>query len=451
MRYLEHYEFRLVREALREREVLLGAMPHISWPMRFVLPHHKGLRPAWLLRLGLFLYDNLGGRKILPGTKTLDLRSNPVGAPLKDGFTKGFEYSDCWVEDSRLVVLNARDAADRGADVRPRMACVGARADNGEWKVLLEDPITRAQHEVHARALVNAAGPWVESVATGVTSQNLAEKIRLVRGSHIVVPRLFDHDRAYIFQHSDGRVIFAIPYETDFTLIGTTDAEHLEDPGSATCTDEEAAYLCALASEYFHQPVRVEDIVWTYAGVRPLFDDGASSATKATRDYVLKLEHPGGAPILNIFGGKITTYRKLAEEAMNRLGVVFPDLAKAWTAGAPLPGGDFPIDGHQSLRAEREAARPELDERTVVRLVRAYGTQAARVVKGSEGQGLGHDFGNGLYEAELRWLIEQEWARTAEDVLWRRSKLGLRFTREQADALADWMKTAVAQHGTEAA
>ena len=442
LRYLEHYEFRLVREALKEREVLLGAMPHISWPMRFVLPHHKGLRPAWLLRLGLFLYDHLGGRKLLPGTKTLNLAKDPAGKPLKPGFTKAFEYSDCWVEDSRLVILNARDAAERGAVIKPRTACVGAEQDNGLWSVSLEDTQTRAKHQVRAKALVNAAGPWVDKVATGVTRQNLLEKIRLVRGSHIVVPKIFEHDRAYIFQHSDGRIIFAIPYETDFTLIGTTDADHQDDPNKAECTPEEAAYLCALASEYFDKPVQVEDIVWTYSGVRPLFDDGERSATKATRDYVLKLEHPGGAPVLNIFGGKITTYRKLAEEAMDRLGVVFPGLKGNWTAGVPLPGGDFPVDGQANLRAELTKAQPHLDARTVARLVRAYGTEAPKALGGADGAG--RDLGNGLHEAELHWLIANEWARTAEDVLWRRSKLGLRFTRDQADALAEWMKTAIA-------
>ncbi|MFK7942556.1 MAG: glycerol-3-phosphate dehydrogenase, partial [Paracoccaceae bacterium] len=284
LRYLEQYAFRLVRESLKEREVLLTAMPHISWPMRFVLPHHKGLRPAWLLRLGLFIYDNLGGRKILPATRTLDLGRDAAGAPLKAGFAKGFEYSDCWVEDSRLVVLNARDAADRGADIAVRTACVSARAESGVWAVTMDDG-----RVIRARALINAAGPWAEEMARNRAGLNTSEKVRLVRGSHIVVRKLFDHDRAYIFQHSDGRIVFAIPYETDFTLIGTTDVEHEGDPGSAHCTSEERAYLCALVSEYFDKPVTEDDVVWTYSGVRPLFDDGSASASKATRDYVLKL------------------------------------------------------------------------------------------------------------------------------------------------------------------
>ena len=452
LRYLEHYEFRLVRESLKEREVLLRAMPHISWPLRFVLPHHKGLRPAWLLRLGLFLYDHLGGRKILPGTRTLKLADDPAGQPLKPDYTKAFEYSDCWVQDARLVVLNARDAADHGAEILTRTTCVNAEPDNGIWQVTLRSENDPAERRVRARALVNAAGPWVEEVARGLTRQNTKEKIRLVRGSHIVVKRLFEHDRAYIFQQSDGRIVFAIPYEDDFTLIGTTDVDHEGDAGDATCSEAEADYLCAAVSEYFSRPVERDDIVWTYSGVRPLFDDGASSASQATRDYVLKLTHPGGAPVLNIFGGKITTYRKLAEEAMEHLGVIFNVADEAWTHDAPLPGGDFPVNGHDALKAKLAKHRPSLDARTVARLVRAYGTKVLKVVGVEQGEDLGQDFGNGLYEIELRWLIDREWAQTAEDVLWRRSKLGLRFTREQADALANWMSTAVpASTGTHAA
>ncbi|MEM8793551.1 MAG: glycerol-3-phosphate dehydrogenase [Pseudomonadota bacterium] len=445
LRYLEHYEFRLVRESLREREVLLRAMPHISWPMRFVLPHHKGLRPAWLLRLGLFIYDHLGGREILPGTKTLDLSTDPAGAPLKDIFAKGFEYSDCWIEDSRLVVLNARDAAEKGAVILPRTACVSATAEDGGWRVTLEDTTGAGQREIRAKAIVNAAGPWVEEMARNRIRLNTTEKIRLVRGSHIVVKKLFDHDRAYIFQHSDGRVIFAIPYERDFTLIGTTDADHHGDPGEAVCSPEEADYLRALASEYFETPVAADDIVWTYSGVRPLYDDGASSATQATRDYVLKLERPEGAPLLNIFGGKITTYRKLAEEAMEQLKAVFPDLGAAWTAGKPLPGGDFAVDDVVKLATDLRASAPALDEVTAMRLVRAYGTEAAGIARSAQTvDQLGRDFGHGLHEAEVQWLIDREWAMTADDVLWRRSKLGLRLSKDEAGALAAWMADAVA-------
>ncbi|MEM7057090.1 MAG: glycerol-3-phosphate dehydrogenase [Pseudomonadota bacterium] len=441
LRYLEQYEFRLVREALKEREVLLSAMPHISWPMRFVLPHHQGLRPAWLLRLGLFIYDNLGGRKILPGTKTLDLGSDAVGAPLKDSFRKGFEYSDCWVEDSRLVVLNARDAADRGAEILTRTAFVSAEPDGDGWQVDLQDTETGGQRRINAKVLVNAAGPWVEEIARNRARLNTTEKIRLVRGSHIVVKKLFDHDRAYIFQHADGRVIFAIPYEQDFTLIGTTDADH-EDLDKVECTQEEAMYLCDLASEYFEVPVQQTDIVHTYAGVRPLYDDGSMSATKATRDYVLKLERQGTAPILNVFGGKITTYRKLAEEAMEQMAPALPGLKPAWTAGKPLPGGDFAVDGVAALEDEVAALAPWLDARTKARLVRAYGTDAKRMLGQTKSpEDLGRDFGHGLTEVEVRWLMDREWARTTDDILWRRSKLGLRLTREEVDDLDQWMNS----------
>ena len=451
LRYLENYEFRMVRESLIEREVLLQAMPHISWPLRFVLPHHKGLRPAWLLRLGLFIYDNLGGRKILPGTRTLDLRSDVAGHPLKKSFTKGFEYSDCWVEDSRLVVLNARDAAERGARIETRTRFASADVVDGEWEIDVQSA-EYGSRKIRAKAIVNAGGPWAEMVARNGVRQNMPEKLRLVRGSHIVVRKLFDHDKCYIFQHSDGRIVFAIPYETDFTLIGTTDAEHLGDPSEAVCSPEEADYLRALASEYFDTPIEADEIVWTYAGVRPLVDDGAASASKATRDYILKLETDRGAPLLNIFGGKITTYRKLAEEAIAELDATFPAMKAAWTAGAALPGGDFPVLGFDALCAALQERAPWLDHRTVRRLVRAYGTEASGIVGDAQSSAdLGEDFGQGLTEAEVRHLIEKEWARATDDVLWRRSKLGLRLTEEQKQRLKTWMEETAAGRGQHAA
>ena len=438
LRYLEHYEFRLVREALIEREVLWQAMPHIAWPLRFVLPHHRGLRPAWLLRLGLFIYDHLGGRRLLPGTSTRDLSTHEVGRPLKDQFKKAFEYSDCWVDDARLVVLNARDAQARGAEILTRTKCVTAEVHDGLWKVELAG---KHERTVSARALINAAGPWVNDFAQHKARLNTPEKIRLVRGSHIVLPKLYDHNRAYILQHSDGRVIFAIPYERDYTLVGTTDADHEGDPGTVECSDAEAEYLCSLASEYFREPLKVEDVVWRYAGVRPLFDDGQSSATKATRDYVLKLEHGAGAPLLNIFGGKITTYRRLAEAAMDKIAEVFPDLPKPWTAGVSLPGGDFAVDGVPKLEAQLAEQAPALDAKSCNRAVRAYGTEIQEIFGTSEMTGgLGESFGNGLYEAEVRWLIEREWACTADDILWRRSKLGLKFSAEERASLEHWIR-----------
>lgn len=474
LRYLEFFEFRLVRESLIEREILLRAMPHISWPMRFVLPYHKdtrfegdtptgrllstvmpwmkGRRPAWLIRLGLFLYDTLGGRKILPGTSTIDLGTGPEGAPLKDRFRKAFEYSDCWIEDSRLVVLNARDAETRGAVILTRTKVLSARRDEDHWVISLQDTDSGARQEARARMLVNAAGPWVEDVITGAIRSNAPAKVRLVRGSHIVTRKLFDHGKCYFFQGEDGRIIFAIPYETDFTLIGTTDAEHLNPDVAPTCTDAERDYLLAFASQYFESPVTRDDIVWTYSGVRPLYDDGASSATAATRDYVLKLDDSSGAPVLNVFGGKITTYRRLAEHALEKIATVLPETGNEWTAGVPLPGGDFPVDGVSRLVADLQTAHPFLGDHWALRLIRAYGTEAAVLLEGAETpDDLGEDFGATLTEREVGWLMDHEYARTGADVLWRRSKLGLRLTDEQATRLDDWMKTTRSTRHTPAA
>jgi len=384
LRYLEFYEFRLVREALKERETLLQAMPHISWPMRFVLPHHSGLRPAWFLRLGLFIYDHLGGRKLLPPTRSVDLKTDPVGVPLKDDFRKAFEYSDCWVEDSRLVVLNARDAADRGADVRTRTSCDHAERVEGIWRVTLRDVDSGAKTTIQAKALVNAGGPWVDQVIQNRLGINMSDRIRLVRGSHIVTKKLFDHPQSYIFQNADGRIVFAIPYENDFTLIGTTDVDHEDAPENVTCTPEESDYLRKSASEYFKRPIEEADVVWTYSGVRPLYDDGAKSATAATRDYVLKVEdRDGDAPLLSIFGGKITTYRRLAEAALEKLTPYFPKMRRDWTATEALPGGDFKYTDFDRLVTELRIAHPWVDEVWARRLVRAYGTQTRALLEGA--------------------------------------------------------------------
>jgi len=414
-------------------------MPHISWPLRFVLPHHSGLRPAWLLRRGLAGYDGRGGRQILPATRTLDLRRDPAGRPLKDTFVRGFEYSDCWVDDARLVALTARDAANRSAEILTRTRVAGADRTDGRWRVRLETPA--GPREVTARALVNAGGPWVGEIIAGTLRIAPTEKVRLVRGSHIVTGRLFDHDRAYIFQGGDGRIVFAIPYETDFTLVGTTDLDHAGSPADAACTPEEADYLRAAVSEYLEQPVAPEDVVWTYAGVRPLYDDGARSATAATRDYVLSLDPADGAPLLNVFGGKITTHRRLAEGALAKLAPHLAPARGAWTARVPLPGGDFRHDEVDRLVAALMTAYPFLDRRWARRLVRAYGTLARDVLGAARAaDDLGRRFGHDLTEAEVAWLMDREWAQTAEDVLWRRSKLGLRLTAEEAAALDDWMR-----------
>ncbi len=445
LRYLEYYEFRLVREALIERERLWAIAPHIVRPLRFVLPHHRGLRPAWLLRLGLFLYDHIGGRKRLPATATLDLTSHPAGAPLKPGmFAKGFEYSDCWVDDARLVALNARDAAARGAEIRTRTRAVSARRESGLWELVVEDRANGERRTIRAKALVNAAGPWVAEVLGGVMRSNSKARVRQVQGSHIIVPKVFGHDRAYIFQNADGRIIFAIPYEQDFTLIGTTDRDWHDDPAMVAITPEETAYLCAAASEYFAMPITPDQVVWTYSGVRPLYDDGASEAKAATRDYVFEMDHEdGAAPLLSIFGGKITTYRRLAEEALERLEPALPGARgkEGWTAREPLPGGGFEAGGTERLAGDLKAAHPFLSDRDALRMARAYGLEARAILGDARSRSdLGRDFGCGLSEAELRHLIAKEWARTGEDVLWRRSKLGLHMSPEQRATVGEWME-----------
>jgi glycerol-3-phosphate dehydrogenase len=445
LRYLEYYEFRLVREALIERELLWRIAPHIIHPQRFVLPHHEGLRPAWLLRLGLFLYDHLGGRHRLPPTRTLDLRHAEVGKPLKPGrFTRGFEYSDCVVDDARLVVLNARDAADRGADIRVRTRAVQASRHDGRWRVALEDSITGARSEVFARVLVNAGGPWVESILTQQAGISAKARVRLVQGSHIVVPKLYAHDRAYTFQNADGRVIFVIPYQNDFTLIGTTDRDYHGDPALVAPTQEEIGYLCASVGDYLAQPVSPREVVWAYAGVRPLYDDGASEARAATRDYVFELDTPDGLPILSVFGGKITTYRRLAEHALQRLSPYLKDnatsLHEGWTGTTALPGGDFAVTGLAALAAQLRCDHPFLAPAHATRLAHAYGTRARDWLAGAQSiADLGEDFGATLTAREVDYLINHEFARTAEDVVWRRSKLGLWLSAAQVARLTTWM------------
>ncbi len=433
LRYLEHYEFRLVREALMEREVLWGIAPHIIWPLRFVLPYHRGLRPAWMLRLGLFLYDHLGGRKKLPPTRTLNLTTDEAGRPLKPGeFTKGFEYSDCWVEDSRLVALNARDAADRGATVRTRTKAVSADRGAEEWALTLRDSLTGGTQVIRAKVVINAAGPWVGQVLNATLRVNAEAKVRLVQGSHIVVRRIYDHDRCYIFQNADGRIFFAIPYEQDFTLIGTTDHDYEGDPSAVKASAGEIEYICRSASDYFAQPVTPDDIVWTYSGVRPLYDKGDGAAQAATRDYVLSVDASGGrAALLTVFGGKLTTYRRLAEHALDLLKPHCPGLAgkPGWTGRAALPGGDFPTDGYPALVADLRRAWPFLTPKHAARLARHYGTRAKVILGGARSAAdLGRDFGSTLTQAEIDYLIDQEWTRSAADLAWRRTKLGLRLT-----------------------
>ncbi|HID68058.1 MAG TPA: glycerol-3-phosphate dehydrogenase [Roseibacterium sp.] len=462
LRYLEYFEVRLVREALIEREVLLRNMPHISWPMRFVLPYSddmrfdnttpvsrllslfmpwmKGRRPAWLIRLGLFLYDHLGGRKILPGTKTIDLHDDVAGGALQDRYLKAFEYSDCWIQDARLVVLNAQDAQARGADIHTLTKVVSATRDNGLWRIRLQDQTTDTLREVTARMLVNAGGPWVSDIIRNTIGMASTDGVRLVRGSHIVTRKLFDHDKCYFFQGRDGRIIFAIPYEQDFTLIGTTDAEHADASIRPECTPEERDYLLDFASQYLSEPVTETDVIWSYSGVRPLYDDGASSATAATRDYVLSMKDADGAPLLSVFGGKITTYRKLAEAAMDKMSVHFPQMTGAWTATAPLPGGDFPVAGAATLISGLMREYDFLGRPWATRLFRTYGTQARRILgTARNADDLGRGFAATVTQAEIDWAIQNEWVRSAEDFLWRRSKLGLRFDADQTKALESYI------------
>lgn len=458
LRYLEYLELRLVREALAEREVLLRMMPHIAWPLRFVLPLHpqmrfeastpvsrllglampwaRGRRPAWLIRLGLALYDGLGGREILPPTRSLDLRRDAAGQPLQSRFTRAFEYSDCWVDDSRLVVLLARDAAARGARILTRCRVTEARADQGLWTV------QAGGQALQARLLVNAAGPWAGQIGhrLGLPAE---ETVRLVRGSHVVTRRLHDHDRAYFLQGRDGRIVFAIPYEQDFTLIGTTDVDHPDPDTPPVCTPEERAYLLAFVSDYFARPVTEGEIVHSFSGLRALHDPGTGSAAAASRDYALRLETAPGAPVLHVIGGKITTHRRLAEAAMERIAPVLGVRGPSWTARAPLPGGDFPVDGAPALMERLRADHPFLELGQARRLIRAYGTEAWALLGGARrAEDLGRAFGAGLTEAELDWMARREWARTAEDALWRRSKLGLRLSPDQVEAVAAWFAAA---------
>jgi len=443
LRYLEYNEFSLVRKALAEREVLLRSAPHIMWPLRFVMPHDPGMRPVWMIRIGLFLYDHLARREVLPGSRTVDLRRHAAGAPLQQRFTKGFVYSDGWVDDARLVVLNAIDATERGATVLTRWRCRDAQRSADGWQATLDER-GGAFHTLHARALVNAAGPWAAQFLSEHAHMSRNKSLRLVKGSHIVVPRLFEHDHAYIFQNPDKRIIFAIPYEHDFTLIGTTDVEHHGAVGGAKIDESEIRYLCEQASRYFARPVGPSDVVWTYSGVRPLLDDESGDPSAVTRDYSLDLD-TAQAPLLTVWGGKITTFRRLAEDAADMLmGPLGTDQASgAWTHGAFLPGGDLDKWIGPARRPDTDFERfeqtvrrryPQFDAAVLHRLARAYGARIDRVLSGPPGV----EVAPGLFECELRYLHDHEWARSADDVLWRRSKLGLHFSAEQRAAVAAW-------------
>ena len=436
LRYLEHHEFRLVRKALAERERLIDAAPHIMWPMRFVMPHDAHLRPDWMIRIGLFLYDHLARRRRLPGSRGIDLRAHPAGAPLAPRFRRGYEYSDGWVDDARLVVLNAVDARERGATVLTRTRCESVRRER-HWRAVLAGPDGRT--EVAARALVNAAGPWAAEFLRDRSPVKARNGVRLVKGSHIVVRRLFAHEHAYIFQAPDRRIVFALPYEQDFTLIGTTDVEHTDGPGTARIGAAEVDYLCSMANQYFERRIGPADVVWSFAGLRPLLEDESDDPSSVTRDYVFELDQVG-APALSVFGGKLTTFRVLAEEAVDRIATALGASRPRWTAGAPLPGGDLPQADFARFLEVAATRWPWLPAPLRLRLARAYGTRMRKIVGTATGLAdLGEAVLPGLHAAEIEYLMREEWALTADDILWRRSKLGLHLGPAAAGTLDHWI------------
>ncbi len=441
LRYLEYYEFRLVREALIEREVLLRSAPHIIWPMRFVLPHSPQDRPAWLIRAGLFLYDHLGGRKTLPATRVLKLRETQEGEALLPQFTKGFEYSDCWVDESRLVVLNALDASRYGADIRTRTTFHSASRVDDLWYATLVDQHGQ-QTTIKARALVNAAGPWVNTVLNTVTSASTNRSVRLVKGSHIVVRKFWQGDQAYLLQNADKRVIFVNPYESDYALIGTTDIPQQDSPESAKADETEIRYLVDTVNRYFTQKLTPDDVIHSFAGVRPLYDDDADNPSAVTRDYVFDVdEAPGVAPLLSVFGGKITTFRKLSEHLVNKLAPYFPSMGPSWTESALLPGGDIAGADFQACLLANYQAYPWLDSRTVEHLTQCYGTLMHSVIANAQSkEELGQQFAATFYEREAHYLIEHEWAQTAEDVVTRRTKHGLHMSPDEKARFVDWWR-----------
>ncbi len=437
LRYLEYYEFRLVREALIEREVLLNAAPHIVWPMRFVLPHSPEQRPAWLVRLGLFLYDHLGGRQKLPGCRNINLTRDPEGQPIKPQFTRAFEYSDCWVDDARLVSLNALDAKERGATVMTRTAATSARRIGSDWEIEFT-AADGAKSKVRARAIANAAGPWVETVITGVTGSNSPRRVRLVKGSHIIVPKFWEGPQAYLFQNTDKRVIFVNPYEDNMALIGTTDIPYEGRAEDVAIDSREIDYLLAAVNRYLNVPLRREQIIHQFSGVRPLYDDNAANPSAVTRDYVFDVT--GEPPMLSVFGGKITTYRKLAEHALDKLQPFFPAMKGPWTAKAPLPGGDMQEADFERFLGEMRRTKPWLPEALAHHYARLYGTRTPQVTgQAQDVTGLGQHFGGLLYSCEIDYLRDVEWAKTADDILDRRTKHGLHLTAEQREAVHHYM------------
>lgn len=441
LRYLEHYEFRLVKEALNEREVLLKVAPHLVTPMRFQMPHRPHLRPAWLIRIGLFLYDNLGKRETLLGSKGVKYDND---SPLKTDITKGFEYSDCWVDDARLVVTNALSAQENGAQIFARTRCTSAKRVNGEWLIELENQTTKEVHQVTAKALVNAAGPWVSSFIETKLEQKAPYGIRMIKGSHIVVPKLYEQGNAFIMQNTDKRIVFAIPYRENYTLLGTTDVEYKGDPNDVAINSDETNYILKVANDHFKTQLTQEEVVWSYSGVRPLLEDESSDPSSVTRDYTLHLDDMDKqAPLLSIFGGKITTYRKLALSAMEKLTPYFTDLGDAWTHRKPLPGGDLNMS-LDAFTTKLQQDYPFINKALARRFAHSYGTLTHLLLnKANSENDLGKDFGHSLHQIEVDYLVEHEWAHTAEDILWRRSKLGLEFTKQQVLELENYLQSKI--------
>ncbi|MDI3322978.1 glycerol-3-phosphate dehydrogenase [Pontibacterium granulatum] len=438
LRYLEYGEFRLVREALAEREVLLHIAPHITRPLRFRLPHRPYLRPAWLIRLGLFLYDRLAARDTLQPFKSINFGKD---SPLKADITHGFEYSDGWVDDARLVVLNAMAARDKGATILTHTRCISAQRQASNWQVSLLDKHSGATREVSAYALVNASGPWVSSLFPEVIHSQAPKQIRMVKGSHIVVPRLYNSPEAYILQNSDRRIVFVIPYEKRFSLIGTTDVEYHGEPNAVKISPEERDYLISVTNQHFRHQLKPSDIVMDYAGIRPLLDDQSDNAQAVTRDYSFEIDAPENhPPLISVFGGKITTYRKLAQAVVDTLTPFFPDIGPRWTANTPLPGGDF--ETATQLLHTLKTRYPWLPLNVALRYVQSYGTLCHVFLKDAHNlNALGTHFGYGLYSAEVDYLIDQEWAFSLEDILWRRSKLGLHLSTEQQTEVEQYLET----------
>jgi glycerol-3-phosphate dehydrogenase len=438
LRYLEFYDFRLVRKSLREREIVLTSAPHICWPLRFVLPHDEHLRPAWMIRAGLFLYDHLARRRFLPGSQGVNLRRHPAGRPLEAGYAKGFVYSDAWVDDARLVILSAKDAAEHGATVLTRTRCARLARQADRWLATLEKA-DGSTLEIEARAVINATGPWVDRFLDGATPLPARHHPRQVKGSHIVVPKLFEHDFAYIFQGADGRIVFAIPYEGDYTLIGTTEMDYAGDLSTPAIAESEIEYLVAMANRYFSSDLVRKDVVWTFAGLRPLLADPKDRATSVTRDYVLDL-NTDGAPLLSIYGGKLTTYRKLAEDVLDLVAPRLGCTAPHWTAGTALPGGDMPGADFEAYLKSLAARHSWVPEKLLRRYARTYGTRAGRLLQGSAAVAdLGEEVLPGLYSREIEYLRREEWAVTAEDILYRRSKLALHVPADGAARLDAWL------------